>query len=127
MVLDDPVGFFRYKRAQHGGGELTVRVRSQLIANIVQQCGNDHFGGLIGTQCVGSRLQRMLQSGDLIAAKRVVEIFQCIYNSIRQCLVVLIFESAQHGVLFYSAVFHLRKFNLFHRNSLVVPVEEWLG
>ena len=73
MVLDDPAKLGGDVRPHNRGDHLAVRVRRELIADVMQQSGGDVFLAATVSLRPRRRLQRVFVAAHLIAGERALQ------------------------------------------------------
>ena len=86
MLFDDPGDLGPHIRPDDCRGNLRVVVRREIIADIVNQCRNDQFIVRTCRESPGRRLQRVTESGHRVSEQRMIELRECIEQTIRQTL-----------------------------------------
>ena len=86
----------------------------ELVADIVQQHGNDEFVGLAGAIGARGALQAMLEAIDTITADAVFEPAQRLEDAVRQSRLVIVFHAVEEFVFLARTVFHANKIDMLH-------------
>ena len=76
VLQHEPVRVLRHVRTQHGGAELRVVLRGEVVADVVQESGHHELLALARTQRPGRRLQRVLVAVDPIPRQTARELLE---------------------------------------------------
>jgi len=116
VVLDGPYHFLAQERTDDLGREMVMVLRRQPVADIVQHGGDDPIG--VGALAKGTRrrLQRMLETGDLVTGEGLLRLeIQFAQDAVGGTPVMLDFEITKEKILLLRPVLHLGKVHGFHR------------
>ena len=114
MMGDDPMILVVHVRAQHSGGELSVIVRREIVADVVQESAHDLL--LVGAvaQRESRGLQAVGQAIDLIAECIAAEIDEHRQDRVRESRVPALLTARDELVLLARTIGHVNKVDRVH-------------
>ena len=106
VVLDDPADPRLDVGPQDRRDHLAVGVGGELVADVVQEGSRDVLLAALVAECPGRRLQRVLQTRDLVAAEGVLERSDGREQPIGQPAEVVLLEAVEQLIILRRALGH---------------------
>ena len=126
VVLNGPSHFLAHERTQNFGGKFIMVLGRQPIADIVKQCTNHPVDIGTVTMRASRRLHGVLKPRDAVTVQTFIALFaQFIDQTVRNLLMVRLFQLRQQLIVLAGAVLHLREAHLFHA-GLSYVCASWL-